>query len=165
MSASKRGQRRSKARKTKQGLHTSVPARQSPDGSPPHAPNKNVQAVRYQQSVEMFEGPLPHPDLLQKYDSVIPGFAERIIAQWEQQSTHRQRLESTVVLGGVQAQAKGQWMALVVAVVGLLVAGAVGIWGNPIAGTVIAAVDLASLAGVFLYGRWSQVAERERKSD
>ncbi len=42
---------------------------------------------------ELYSGPIPHPDLLKKYDSVIPGLAERIVAMAEEEQKHRHKLD------------------------------------------------------------------------
>lgn len=61
----------------------------------------------------MFAGPLPHPDILAAYESIVPGAAEQILGQAERQTAHRIEMESTVVTSGVAAQRRGQWMAFV----------------------------------------------------
>ena len=42
-------------------------------------------------------GPLPSPDVLQKYDQVLPGLAERIMRLTENQHRHRQAIETRIV--------------------------------------------------------------------
>ena len=44
-----------------------------------------------------YTGPLPLPEHLEKYESINPGTAERIIAMAERQAAHRQELEAVVV--------------------------------------------------------------------
>jgi uncharacterized membrane protein len=39
------------------------------------------------------EGPLPSPDVLNRYDTLVPGAAERIIAMAEAEMRHRQSME------------------------------------------------------------------------
>lgn len=56
-------------------------------------PQQIVQSVEY-------SGPLPPPAVLQRYDQVVPGAAERILRMAEGQSKHRQELEKTVVRSG-----------------------------------------------------------------
>ena len=41
------------------------------------------------QKREVFEGPLPHPDILQKYEQIIPGIAERIVQMAEREQDIR----------------------------------------------------------------------------
>lgn len=56
-------------------------------------PNKNNRSgeVVVHQS-QSFSGPLPSPDALAKYEQVIRGAAERIIAMAERQANHRQTI-------------------------------------------------------------------------
>ena len=40
-----------------------------------------------------FSGPLPPPQILEKYESIVPGSADRIIGMAEKQSEHRRSIE------------------------------------------------------------------------
>ena len=42
---------------------------------------------------EVHSGPLPSPDVYERYEAVNPGAAERILAMAENQAAHRQKLE------------------------------------------------------------------------
>lgn len=42
-----------------------------------------------------FSGPIPHPDLLIKYNEIIPNGADRIMTMTEKQSDHRMSMENT----------------------------------------------------------------------
>lgn len=44
-----------------------------------------------------FCGPLPPPEILQQYNEILPGAANRIITMAEEQSSHRRILESKVI--------------------------------------------------------------------
>ena len=64
---------------------------------PQQAPtNNNGQIVRLQKS-ETFSGPVPPPEVIEKYERILPGAAERIFTNWEKQTEHRHNLESRVV--------------------------------------------------------------------
>ena len=45
------------------------------------------------QKQELFQGPIPHPDLLKKYDEVVPGAAERILRLAEEEQQHRHQMD------------------------------------------------------------------------
>jgi len=62
-----------------------------------------------------FSGPLPPPEVLEKYNQVAPGLAERIISMAEKQSTHRQGLERTVVESNAYVQKVGPFLGFIVA--------------------------------------------------
>ncbi|MDE2188438.1 MAG: DUF2335 domain-containing protein [Patescibacteria group bacterium] len=102
--------------------------------------------------VESFSGPLPHPDLLKKFEEVVPGSAERIIKMAEEQSLHRKELESKVIDSNISRSKWGQILGFIIAIAGLIVACLVAIYGNAIAGGIIGVGTLASLVSVFMYG-------------
>jgi uncharacterized membrane protein len=70
-------------------------------------------------TAEFSTGLLPHPELLERYKQIQPDFPERMLRMAEEQSVHRQSLESKVITGNVTAQHRGQIFALVIAVVAL----------------------------------------------
>ena len=51
-----------------------------------------VQAIK-----EEFSGPIPHPDIIEKYERILPGSADRIIAMAERQASHRQDMEKKMI--------------------------------------------------------------------
>ncbi len=44
-----------------------------------------------------FSGPIPPPNVIAGYESIVPGAAERIIKMAEIQSAHRQEMESIII--------------------------------------------------------------------
>ncbi len=53
---------------------------------------------------QSFEGPLPHPTILQQYDAAIPGAAERIFKLAEQETQHRHAQENAATQANIAAQ-------------------------------------------------------------
>ena len=49
--------------------------------------------------LEIYAGPLPHPDILARYEQVVPGSGTRLIGMAEKQADHRQHLERVVIEG------------------------------------------------------------------
>lgn len=107
--------------------------------------------VRHEQW--QFNSPLPPPEVLERYEQIIPGFGERVMTQWESQTNHRQQLEKTVITGQTKLQTRGQVFAAVIGIGGLIAAAVVGVWGSSAAAVAIASVDIGTLAGVFIYGK------------
>lgn len=101
-----------------------------------------------------YHGPIPPPQMLAEYDSVQPGLAGRIVDSWEGQHHHRQHLEIQTTTGSESRMDKSQRNALIVALLGLLVAGAVGIWGNWIAAAVIAIVAVGGPSAATILARY-----------
>ena len=114
---------------------------------------------------QTFSGPLPPPEVLKKFDEVVPGAAERIIKMAEEQSAHRKELEKKVIDSDIARSKYGQVLGFCIAIVGLVVLAFVSIFGNAIAGGVIGVSTLVSLVGVFMYGAKTRSEERmEKKS-
>ena len=43
---------------------------------------------------EIFTGPIPHPDIMQKYEMVLPGLADRIFKYAEVEQSHRHEVQN-----------------------------------------------------------------------
>lgn len=105
------------------------------------------------------EGPLPVPEELARYDEILPGAAERIMAIAESQLRHRQELEKQALQAQVQNSRNGQLCATVTAV-STVIAGALGsIFGNPIQGTIVGLAGIVVPAIVYAYGKRMTVQE------
>lgn len=115
-------------------------------------------------SYSSYSGPVPPPELLLAYDELDPGRGGKILQLAEDQTRHRMRLEDRVITSDIVRS----WAGLVLGFVfGLLIlaAGSALIYGgHDWAGAGIITGTLVTGAGVFVYGRSSQAAERERKS-
>jgi len=112
-----------------------------------------------------YAGPLPHPDILVKYNEAHPGAADRIIAMAEKQAAHRQELEKTVVTANCHNSKRGPIYGFIICMTAI--GGGVYLiqLGKGAAGLASIITALASLAVVFVYGRTKQKQELEQKSD
>ena len=112
---------------------------------------------------EAFSGPLPHPDLLIKYNTAVADAAERILKMAETQAAHRQDIALRVVNSNTLNQTMGTIFAFIIAsgVIGggiyLISAGA------NLAGFATILTALGSLLTVFIKGRSAQDRERRDK--
>lgn len=117
-----------------------------------------------------FRGPLPPPEVLQHYEDIHPGTAERVLQQFERETQHRHGIERKLVDAQLEIQhaeipafRRGQVFGLIIALAGI-VAGALCVIlaptaGHAWAGAGIAGGSLATLVGVFIYGRKARSAE------
>lgn len=110
------------------------------------------------QKVEAFSGPLPPPALLEHYEQVLPGSAERIVAMAEGESTHRRSceqkaLEADVALNNrdYDERRRGQVLAFII----VFLSGVAGAYfilhGKELAGTVFGGPAIAAIIGAFLH--------------
>lgn len=98
-------------------------------------------------------GPLPSPEVLEQYKAVQADLPERILAMAERQSAHRQEMEKKLVSGQVAAQTRGQVFGLLMGLGVLGLAGFAAHLNMPHLAGIVAGLDLASLVGVFMYGK------------
>lgn len=89
---------------------------------------------------ESFAGPIPPPQVLQGYETILPGSADRIIKMAENQQQHRINIEDKAVSGQVGNTRRGQVFAFIVFILCVLV------------GLVFAYLDMKVFAGIFLTG-------------
>ncbi|HEY4500407.1 MAG TPA: DUF2335 domain-containing protein [Candidatus Paceibacterota bacterium] len=132
--------------------------------------NKNLQnqhnadeLVVHQSSQHLFSGPLPPPEILKKYNDIVPGAAERIIKMAEDQSTHRKELEKKVIDSDISRSKWGQVLGFFIAIIGLVVSLIATIYGSTTVGAIIGTGTLVSLVSVFMYGSKTRSKEREIK--
>jgi len=73
-----------------------------------HQANKPQQVGHARLAIQehYHEGPLPPPAILQQYDTVVPGAAERIIAMAEGEVAHRRSIEVQQVNTDIQTQTR-----------------------------------------------------------
>lgn len=126
------------------------------------ATQKQTSQIVHQEAL-YHSGPLPLPEILAKYDAIVPGAANRIIVMAENQSTHRIAIEKLAVSSRARDSIAGIVCALIVSVVTISVGGLVIIHGYQFSGTFLSSSGLASLVGAFIYGTRSSREEREKK--
>ena len=110
-----------------------------------------------------YQGPLPPPNILARYNDVLPDGANRIVAMAESQARHRQNLESAVVGGNVANEKRGQIFAFLLGMTAI-VGGVFLIMEDKNAqglASIIAA--FTALAVAFSAGRIQQSLERAQK--
>lgn len=130
----------------------------------PAAPQLQAAAFQVIEEHESYAGPIPHPDLLRRFNEIVPGAAERIIAMAESQQRHRQDLERTVVRGGSKRSWMGLFAGLIVTLAFLFVSAGLIRDGHEVAGSVLGTVDLVALVTVFVLGVTNQRQERQAKA-
>lgn len=125
--------------------------------------NHNSQSALIQHQSVSFSGPLPHPEILQKYDEVYPGAAKIIIEMAKSQSEHRQDLERRVIGSDIRNSKMGLIFGFIVGFTGIVAGVYIISIGQVIAGSVLSGFTLVSLVGTFVYGSQGRKKEREEK--
>jgi uncharacterized membrane protein len=106
--------------------------------------DKNRTQVTASQSL-MYSGPLPPSGEFAKYDEVLSGAAERILALAEKETQHRHKTEDKLV----NISGRGQIFALILSILSL---GAVGLsifFSQPVASIAPAIIAITGLVSIF----------------
>ena len=67
-----------------------------------------------------FSGPLPSPAVLEHYEDIAPGLANRNAAMAEKQSDHRQKLEARQIEAQIKETRLGQFLAFGIGTIAIL---------------------------------------------
>lgn len=126
----------------------------------PQKPNSgkivHAQAVSY-------SGPIPLPTMLEEYNRIVPGSADRILRMAEEQTTHRHSLEKKVIGTDSRNSLLGIISAFIISLAALALAAYAIHLGQVGAGTFIGTTSFAALVAAFIYGTQSRKTERQNR--
>jgi uncharacterized membrane protein len=110
-----------------------------------------------------YTGPLPHPEVLARFEEIYPGAAKIIFETFDAQSKHRMKLEERVVLGNVATQSRGQVFGFILA--GMVIVGGLlaAVLKSDLRGYALVVVAGATLIGIAIWQRFRQEKERDKK--
>lgn len=138
-----------------------VSRRNKPSSNLPTSKQPSPTQIRAQMAFH--SGPLPPPEILENYDQVLPGAAERILTMAENQSAHRQQLEARYLTAEARNSLLGIIFGLLLGITGLSVSGICIYAGQGWPGAALGGATLVSLVGTFIYGTRQRRIEREQK--
>jgi uncharacterized membrane protein len=130
--------------------------------NPPSQSNSAPVAKQQEQTITQvaFTGPIPHPSVLQEYNDVLPGLAERIVTMAEAEATHRHEMDREVarqneliIKEEFCERRIGQFLGLGIAVLTISAAIFAIAHGAEKAAMVIGGATVVGLATVFVVGR------------
>jgi len=101
--------------------------------------------------------------MLKKFNEVVPGLADRIVRMAENQSQHRRDMERIVIQSGARDSRLGILAGLAISSGFLGIAFYAIKQGHVLAGSWIGTINVAALAGVFVYGTRSRRRERDSR--
>jgi uncharacterized membrane protein len=116
-------------------------------------PNGRPITTLHSQKIETFQGPVPRPEIIEKYEKILPGAAERIFKSWENQTEHRQNLERSVVKTDNFKSILGVVLGFFVVVIAIIGGIITLLQGQPLFGGGLSLVGLAMLATAFITSR------------
>lgn len=115
------------------------------------------QITQFQQA--SFSGPMPPPAVLEGYDRIVPGAAERILAMAESDARHQQAIEFAALHAAEGEVKRGQWFAFAIGITALIAAMLALYMGSPAVAGVIGGTTVVGLVSVFVVGRFAKPSE------
>ncbi|MCD4664435.1 MAG: DUF2335 domain-containing protein [Bacteroidales bacterium] len=98
-------------------------------------------------------GPLPSPQTIKNYDSVIENGAERIFRMTENQSNHRIEIEKKIYTSQIRQSGIGQIFGFIIAIIALLIAWDLAKLNQVAVASIIGGTTVIGLVTIFVIGR------------
>jgi uncharacterized membrane protein len=99
---------------------------------------------------------LPSPELLKKYNSVMPGLADRLVTQAEQQTNHRIYMERRKLNSNILKSLIGLSFGFFIGILGVGGGMYLTFMGFNVIGIIFSSATLVSLVMAFIYGSQSK---------
>lgn len=127
------------------------PQENTSSGKHPHIEQIIKKEVRQVVHRELqFSGPIPPPEILDGYNKIVPGAAERILKMAEDQAKHRHSLEKKLVGTETRNSTFGLFFAFILVAL-LIIAGSLLIYfGKPIGGLATTITAIAAVVVSFI---------------
>ena len=131
-----------------------------------HKNNSNKKMVARSASMvaHYSSSPFPPAAELERYESIYPGFSEKLMERYIKQSDHRMALENKVIDSGIRNSARGQIFAFILAMLTIVIGAALIFFNKDAVGIAAILGALATLVGIFIYGNKSKKDERIQKA-
>ncbi len=125
--------------------------------APSATPTNNLAPQMQAMAIQQYSGPIPPPEMLARYDPEVRGIILRMAE--DEQSQRNSRLNKALEADIEDRQrvrsleGRGQWFGFGIGVAGIIAATIMAIYGEPVAASIIGALDLVALVSVFVTGR------------
>lgn len=114
-------------------------------------------------TAQMRAGILPPPNEMEKYENLLPGITNRLLATYEKQVDHRINLENKVIESDISRGKVGQIFAFVLNILTILSGFILKMCDKP-SGIWIIICSMVIMALLFIVGLYSQKKELKNKS-
>jgi uncharacterized membrane protein len=112
-----------------------------------------------------FSGPLPHPEIFERYEATCPGAADRILTMAENQSNHRQQIEKSFIFSRNKQSMAGTYMAGLIAITAIICGTILLLNDKNIQGIVVIVTTAITFFGTSIYGKHENKKQMEEKED
>ncbi len=101
------------------------------------------------QKLEIYQGDLPHPKILEGYNALYPDAAKRIIENGIAETEHRREMEKRYLNANIKAHNLGQILGFVIAI--LIIVGGIYLIlkDHQVSGSILSGVSALGVIGMF----------------
>ena len=121
-------------------------------------PSRQTQVTQVE-AHHQYNGPIPEAREMASYEAINPGFADRILKMAENQAAHRQEIEKVTIKANARNSTMGVVVGGIIGMTGIICGTVIILSGYEASGLVAIIGQLVGLAGVFVYGKWSNKKE------
>lgn len=104
-----------------------------------------------------FSGPIPPPEIIEKYNEVVPGAADRIITMAEKEANHRHDIDKKKL----KERTRGQWFAAILTLAAFFLIYIALINNRTLVASIIAGSTIIGLAAIFITGSFIRKSETQ----
>jgi uncharacterized membrane protein len=104
---------------------------------------------------------LPPPEILEHYERIRPGFADRIVVSFEKQGEHRRSLEERTLLAQFELARRGQIFGFILGLTALAGGTLAAVLGAQWAGGFIGGGGVVGLVSVFVLGQRTRMLPKD----
>jgi uncharacterized membrane protein len=113
---------------------------------------KMVSVTRTEIKSASWQGPLPDPSSLREFNEVVPGLAEKIVSEFQNEAAHRRDFEKIALRASIKLDLWSRISAFIFALSALGVAGFCVFSGQPGAAMAIGGITIAAVVSAFIWG-------------
>nr|DAV21219.1 MAG TPA: putative membrane protein [Caudoviricetes sp.] len=101
------------------------------------------------QKLEIYQGDLPHPKILEGYNQLYPDAAKKIIDNGIAETEHRRDMERRYLSANIRAHTLGQILGFIIAI--LIIVGGIYLIlkGHQVSGSILSGVSALGVIGMF----------------
>lgn len=131
----------------------------------PHpSPVRRPASVAQIQKTTSFSGPIPPPTILEEYNRIVPGAADRILKMAEAESQFAKDITFAAIRTEADEVKRGQILGFCIGLAALATAALALHLGHPTAAGVIGGTTVVGLVSVFVVGRILESPQQTDKS-
>lgn len=141
------------------------PSTSAGDGDAPSAEMLEGLILRAERTISSYESPIPPPHVLEAYNQVVPGAAERLLSEAEAQGRHRRELEQMVIRGDDRRADLGLRYSFIIGVGLIVLTAFLTVMGEPAWGVALILFAIGAVTAVYVGARIDRRRQLREKSD